>query len=340
MTAGRLMLDLEGTALTATERQLLLHPQVGGVIFFSRNFASRGQFATLTAAVRTLRPELLLAVDQEGGRVQRLQAGYTRLPSMQALGDLLAAHPETGGAQLLRDTGWLLAAEVIASGLDFSFAPVLDLDRDHCAVIAARAFGDDPAHAIAAARSFIAGLHEAGMAVTGKHFPGHGGVRGDSHLETPVDPRPLAAIEAHDLKPFQALAGELDAVMSAHIRFPAIDPEVVSFSPFWLRQVLRTELGFAGVVFSDDLAMKGADVLPSYAAKAAAALAAGCDTLLVCNDRRGALEVLEFLAANPQFGPCPRLAAMRARQRWTWAELADSPRRLATIAKLHACGLA
>lgn len=338
MTAGRLMLDLEGTAVTAAERDLLLHPQVGGVIFFSRNFASRAQFVALTATVRALRPELLLAVDQEGGRVQRLQTGYTRLPAMHALGDLLAADPHEG-AQLLRDTGWLLAVEVIASGLDFSFAPVLDLDRDHCAVIAARAFSADAECAIAAARCFIAGLHEAGMAVTGKHFPGHGSVRGDSHLETPVDPRPLGAVAAHDLRPFQALAGELDGVMSAHILFPAIDHRVVSFSPFWLRQVLRAELGFKGIVFSDDLAMKGADALPDYAAKAAAALAAGCDMLLVCNDRQGALDVLDFLAANPQFGPCPQLAGMRARQSWSWAELADHPRRLATIAALHAGGL-
>ncbi len=339
MTAGRLMLDLEGIAVTAAERKLLLHPQVGGVIFFSRNFATRTQFLALTATVRTLRPELLLAVDQEGGRVQRLLEDYTRLPSMQALGDLLATNPQTG-AQLLRDTGWLLAAEVIASGLDFSFAPVLDVDRDHCAVIAARSFGGDPAHVIAAAGHFISGLHEAGMAVTGKHFPGHGGVHGDSHLETPIDPRCLAAIAAHDLKPFQALAGELDGVMSAHIRFPAIDPEVVSFSPFWLQQVLRTELGFNGIVFSDDLAMKGADVLPDYAAKAAAALTAGCDMLLVCNDRQGALQVLEFLAANPNIGSCPQLATMRARRDWTWQALTTDPRRRATVDALTAACLA
>ncbi len=338
MTAplGPVMLDLEDQRLAAAEAELLRHPLVGGVIFFDRNIGSRDRFLELVGAVREVRPELLLAVDQEGGRVQRLRAGYTALPPMQCLGDAIARDGDRG-RWLCRETGWLLASEVLASGLDFSFTPVLDLDREHCAVIAARAFHPAPEIAIAAARAFIAGLHEAGMAVTGKHFPGHGGVRGDSHLETPVDPRPLAMLRAHDLLPFAELAAELDAVMPAHIVYPAVDPLPAGFSPFWIQQVLRAELGFRGAVFSDDLAMKGADAVGGYPAKARAALAAGCDMLLVCNDRQGALEVLAALEAEPPARDgAARLARMRARRRPTWAALECSDRRAAIVAALAA----
>ena len=333
---GPVMLDLEGQRLDAAEAELLHHPLVGGVIFFDRNIGARAQFMELVAAVREVRPELLLAVDQEGGRVQRLRDGYTVLPPMQRLGDTVERDGDRG-RWLCRETGWLLASEVLASGLDFSFAPVLDLDREHCAVIAARAFHPRPEIAIAAAHAFIAGLHEAGMAVTGKHFPGHGGVRGDSHLETPVDPRPLAVLRAHDLLPFAELAGELDAVMPAHIVYSAIDPLPAGFSHYWIGQVLRTELGFQGAVFSDDLAMKGADAVGGYPAKARAALAAGCDMLLVCNDRRGALEVLAALEREPlTHAGAERLARMRARRRPTWAGLEHSERRAAIVAALAA----
>ncbi|MFZ5653218.1 MAG: beta-N-acetylhexosaminidase [Pseudomonadota bacterium] len=331
---GPVMLDLEGQTLTGAERELLRHPLVGGVIFFDRNIGSRDQFLGLVAAVRDLRPELLLAVDQEGGRVQRLREGYTRLPPMQALGEACERDPGTG-RRLCHEAGWLLASEVLASGLDFSFAPVLDLDLDHCAVIASRAFHPVAEVAVAAQRAFIAGLHEAGMAVTGKHFPGHGGVRGDSHLETPVDPRPLALLRARDLRPFAELGGELDAVMPAHIVYPAVDPHPAGFSRFWIQQVLRGELGFGGVVFSDDLAMKGADLVGGYAAKARAARAAGCDMVLVCNHRSGALEVLRTLEGEPwPEASGRRLARMRARHRPDWSVLESSTRRAAIAAEL------
>lgn len=336
MTAdpGPVMLDLTGQVLTAEERDLLRHPLVGGVIFFDRNIGTRAAFRELVASVREFRPGLLLAVDQEGGRVQRLRTGYTRLPAMQRLGEALEREPERG-AWLCRETGWLLASEVLASGLDFSFAPVLDLDREHCAVIAERAFHSHPDVATAALRAFITGLHEAGMAATGKHFPGHGGVSGDSHLETPTDPRPLAAIRGRDLRPFAELAGELDAVMPAHIRYPAADPLPAGFSRFWLQQVLRAELGFEGAIFSDDLAMKGADAIGGYADKARAALAAGCDMVLICNDRRGAREVLvalegEDLAVDGR----ARLGRMRARARPEWSRLVGCDRHAAVRAAL------
>ena len=333
MIAGPLMLDLEGTALSAEDKNLLRHPMVGGVIYFARNVESPEQLQALSREIAAIRPELLIAVDQEGGRVQRFREGFTPLPAMQRLGDHFAADPGEGAA-LLRDCGWLMAAEVLAVGVDFSFAPVLDLDRDHCAVIANRAFSDDPQVAAAAARHFIGGMHEAGMAATGKHFPGHGGVLGDSHLETPFDRRDLAALEARDLVPFRLLAGLLDGVMPAHIVFPAVDDQCVGFSARWLRDILRGSLGFDGVIFSDDLSMKGADHAGSYARKAELALAAGCDMVLVCNDRPGALAVIECLERlNPH--PSPRLSSMKARRPWDWRALQADPRRLAIQRRLE-----
>lgn len=332
---GPVMLDLDGHQLSVEEVELLRHPLVGGVIFFDRNLGTRAAAMELVAAVRRLRPELLLAVDQEGGRVQRLREGYTELPPMQRLGGAVAGD-RARGLWLCRETGWLLAAEVLASGFDFSFAPVLDLDRDHCQVIATRAFHDVPEIAIPAQRAFIAGLHDAGMAVVGKHFPGHGGVRGDSHLETPVDPRSLAELWARDLKPFAELAEVLDGVMPAHILYPQIDSVPAGFSSHWIGQILRAELGFRGAVFSDDLAMKGADAAGNYADKARAALAAGCDMLLVCNDRQGALQVLNALADAPLDGRrAGRLAPMYARAHLDWADLARSARRAAILAALE-----
>lgn len=334
MKAGPLMLDLQGTELDAREAELLRHPMVGGVIFFARNFAGRQQIADLSAAIRAVRPELLIAVDQEGGRVQRFRDGYTRFPPMAKLGQWLKKSPEEG-APLLRDAGWLLAAEVMASGVDFSFAPVLDVDDCRCEVIADRAFAADAVLATEAARLFIEGMHEAGMAATGKHFPGHGGVSADSHHETPRDERSLADLNAHDLIPFKALAAELDAVMPAHIVFPQVDSHCVGFSPYWLQEVLRKQLGFNGVIFSDDLSMRGADVAGGYPQKAEAALSAGCDMVLVCNNPAGAIEVLSYLEGSGQ-SPSPRLSTMKARKLWTWRELECSERRESTVARLTA----
>lgn len=335
MAAGPLMLDLEGTSLSDEECELLLQKPVGGVIFFARNISSQQQFLALTAQVSALRPELLLAIDQEGGRVQRLREGYTILPPMQKLGSLFAQDSERG-AQLLRNTGWLLAVEMIASGLDFSFAPVLDLDSNHCEVIADRSFSLDPAIASAAAGYFIDGMAEAGMAATGKHFPGHGGVKADSHLEIPYDSRSLAQLQSRDLLPFKALSPKLQGIMPAHIVFPEVDAKAVGFSSYWLQHILREELAFNGVIFSDDLSMKGADQLGSYAEKAEAALSAGCDMVLVCNNRQGALEVLDFLQASAEPYSRPRLAVMKAQQQWQWAELVKAERWLATREALAA----
>ena len=335
MAPGPLMLDLEGTSLSDTERDLLTQSPVGGVIFFARNISSKEQFMALTAEVSALRPELLLAIDQEGGRVQRLREGYTILPPMQRLGTLFT-EDTTRGAELLHNTGWLLAVEMIASGLDFSFAPVLDLDSSHCEVIANRSFSPEPDITSAAAGFFIEGMAEAGMAATGKHFPGHGGVTADSHLEIPYDSRSLEQLKARDLLPFKALSPKLQGVMPAHIVFPEVDSKAVGFSSYWLQNILREELAFDGVIFSDDLSMKGADQLGTYAEKAEAALRAGCDMVLVCNNRQGALEVLEFLQTRAKSYSSPRLPVMKAQQQWHWTELMKDPRWLATRETLAA----
>lgn len=330
---GRLMLDLAGTALANDEVELLKNPQVGGVILFARNVESRRQVEALVAQIRALAPHLLIAVDQEGGRVQRFRDGFTPLPAMQQLGDLIARDREAG-MSLCRDSGWLMASEVIACGLDISFAPVLDVDRDTSSIIGDRAFSDQPQQVVDAAAAFIEGMNEAGMAATGKHFPGHGGIFADSHLEAPVDHRDWQQLWEHDLRPFVALCSQLGGIMPAHITFPAIDPDSVGFSPFWLREILRDKLGFTGVIFSDDLAMKGADVAGGYQCKAELALKAGCDMILVCNDRGGALEVLQYITEN-SIPPSERIAAMHKTQSVSWAELENDLRRVDTIARLE-----
>ncbi|TQV81398.1 beta-N-acetylhexosaminidase [Exilibacterium tricleocarpae] len=330
------MLDIEGTELDAQDRDVLLDPQVGGVIFFARNFVSRAQITALSTEIRALRPTLLLAVDQEGGRVQRFKEGFTRLPPMQCFHQLHC--DDTAAAlALARDSGWLMAAELIDSGLDFSFAPVLDADADRCGAIADRAFSADVERVTALAGAFIEGMHEAGMAATGKHFPGHGGVVADSHLELPVDGRSWEALATADLVPFARLADRLDAVMPAHILFSEIDSRPVGFSPIWLQQRLRGELGFTGVIFSDDLSMEGAGAAGGYAERAEAALRAGCDMVLACNNRRGALEVLQHLH-NLDWPIPARVATMRTEGRNGLALAAAPARWERTAAALAVLG--
>lgn len=335
MTLGPVVLDLLGLTLTAEEETLLQHPAVGGIILFGRNIQDYAQLAALVQSIRAVREELLICVDQEGGRVQRCKDGFTRLPPMQVFDRLYAADPEDALA-LAHDCGWLLAGEVLAIGIDFSFTPVLDVDDEFCSVIGDRAFSADPERVTQLGRAFIAGAREAGMAVTGKHFPGHGSVRGDSHLELPVDPRPLGEIEAKDLKPFAALADQLDAVMPAHIVFPSVDAGLaVGFSPQWLQVILREQLGYQGVIFSDDLTMAGAVQMGTYPQRAQAALQAGCDVVLVCNHRAGAESILAELSEDWYFAGVGRRQSMRARQRVSLAELQSMPRWQATAARLR-----
>lgn len=332
MAYGRLMLDLAGTELTAEEQQILQSPQVGGVILFARNIQSREQVTALNAQIRQASANLLIAVDQEGGRVQRLRDGFTPLPPMQLLADSVVQNSEVG-VQLVRDTGWLMASEVLACGFDISFAPVLDVDRDTSSIIGDRAFSDQPEMVITLAQAFIEGMNEAGMAATGKHFPGHGGIVADSHLEAPVDHRSWQQLLDHDLKPFVALSKQLAGVMPAHITFPAVDPDSVGFSGFWLQQVLRQQLGFDGVIFSDDLSMKGADVAGGYIDKAQLALNAGCDMILVCNCPEGAREVLQMMEHRSLAGS-DRIASMGATKSVDWDKLCADSRRTRVVQQL------
>lgn len=291
---GILMLDLDGTELTADERILLAEPAVGGVILFARNVQDREQVTRLVADIRSCRPELLIAVDQEGGRVQRLREGFTRLPPMAHFGEMYAHDPKRALA-LSRDCGWLMASEVLATGIDFSFAPVLDLGRPISRVIGNRAFSESPAVTAALATEFLKGMKAAGMASTGKHFPGHGGVAADSHTDIPKDTRSLTDIRNEDMLPFVECMPLLDAIMPAHVIYPAADANCAGFSPYWLQTVLRGELGFEGVIFSDDLVMAGAATVGGMAERVDAALEAGCDMLLVCNSRELALEALNHI---------------------------------------------
>ena len=307
---SKLMLDLQGYRLTAAEEQLLKKPSVGGVILFSRNIQDAAQVAALTAEIRSFRPDLLLAVDQEGGRVQRLKEGFTRLPAMRQLGHLYDLNP-VAALDAARLLGQLMAAEVINVGLDISFAPVLDLDYQASQVIGDRAFASDTPTLIQLAQAFIKGMHLSGMSATGKHFPGHGYVAGDSHTCLPQDNRSLEEIKASFLKPFVALAPLLQGIMPAHIVYPAIDSQPAGFSKVWLT-LLRKELNFTGMIFSDDLAMEGASQAGSFPQRAAAALEAGCDQVLVCNNPEAALEVLHWLETQ-EFEACNKLAALKAR---------------------------
>jgi len=245
---GPVMMDLAGPSLSAVEREQLGHPAVGGVILFSRNYATPGQLAALTAAIRRCRPELLIAADTEGGRVQRFRRGFLRLPPAAAYGRL----PPEQGAAAAEAGGWLLGAELRAVDIDLAFAPVLDLDTGVSGVIGDRAFAAAPAAVATLAGAFARGLRAAGMAATGKHFPGHGHVAPDSHEELPVDPRPAERIDAEDLTPYRGLIADgLESVMAAHVLYPAVDERPASISPHWLDTVLRRQLGFAGAARSD-----------------------------------------------------------------------------------------
>ena len=324
------------------ERDRLQQPMVGGVILFSRNFESPQQLRELTRAIDALRPELLIAVDHEGGRVQRFRQGFTRIPAMRCLTEQWQENPAQGLA-LAQDCGWLFASELLAFGIDISFAPVLDMDRGISEVIGDRSFGADSTTVEALAGALMRGMQQAGMATTGKHFPGHGAVAADSHLEMPVDPRPYAQIEAEDLQPFARFSqlepgndrALMDAVMPAHVVYSRCDPQPAGFSHFWLQQVLRSQLGFDGVIFSDDLSMAGAEIAGGYPARADAALKAGCDMVLVCNQPPAAGEVLDWLMGQA-LTPSKRIARMKRAVEVDWQALQADSRYLATQAKLKA----
>jgi beta-N-acetylhexosaminidase len=333
------MLDVAKLTLSADDRRRIAHPNTGGVIFFARNFESRAQLCALVDAIRALRADLLIAVDHEGGRVQRFKTdGFTRLPSMRSLGALWDAHPTTGALDATRAAtaaGFVLAADLVACGIDLSFTPVLDLDHGPSAVIGDRAFHRDPRVVTLLAKSLMHGLLMAGMGNCGKHFPGHGYVSADSHVAIPVDQRDLDAILDDDALPYGWLGGALSSVMPAHVIYPKVDDRPAGFSPVWLRDILRGRHGFEGAIFSDDLSMEGASVAGDVVSAGRAALRAGCDMVLVCNDGRRADALLDGLEDERDEMSHRRLAALRA----TPFDLRDDPRYARAIATLAAAGL-
>ena len=293
---GPVVVDLQGTTLKVEEKELLAHPLTGGVIFFSRNFESPIQLSNLIASIHAVRPNLLLMVDQEGGRVQRFKAGFTRLPALQTLGKLYLSQPAKA-LELAHQHAWLMAAELVSVGVDLSLAPVLDIDEAFSQVIGDRSFSADQNAVIALSHVYVQGMKAAGMASIAKHFPGHGIVRHDSHLTLPICDEPFDQVERFHMRPFKELSQDFSGVMPAHIVFSKVDKNPVGFSAHWLQNVLRQELGFRGVIFSDDLSMAGAAWAGDYSARAHLALAAGCDALLVCNQPTAAWDVLESLHA-------------------------------------------
>ncbi|MFZ7174329.1 beta-N-acetylhexosaminidase [[Pasteurella] aerogenes] len=315
-----LLIDLNGLELTQEEVELLEHPLVAGLILFTRNFYDREQVTELVNAVRQrVKKPLLITVDQEGGRVQRFRDGFTQLPAMQSFAqcyrDPLQQH------QMAQEAGWQMAAEMTALGIDLSFAPVLDLGHQ-CKAIGDRSFHEDQLRVTRLAGYFIEGMRQIGMATTGKHFPGHGHVLADSHLETPRDERAKAEIFAQDIQPFQWLIEQkkLDAIMPAHVIYTQCDTQPASGSRYWLQEVLRGQLGFQGAIFSDDLGMKGANFMGDVVQRCQQSLSAGCDLLLLCNEREGVIQVLD------QFKPQESTA--QAEQRQQRLQTLFNPRRL------------
>lgn len=292
MSLGPIMCDLRGLQLEADEREILMHPHVGGVILFTRNYESPEQIAALTKTIHELRqPHLIIAVDHEGGRVQRFREGFSRLPACALLAE---CHSLKEAESLAGQAGWLMAAELLAVGIDLSFAPVLDVGGKISQVIGDRAFHTDPELVSQLARAYMRGMKEAGMAAVGKHFPGHGSVTEDSHVAIPYDHRSYEDIQMHDLIPFERMihAG-LPGLMPAHVIYSKIDERPAGFSAVWLKHILRKQLEFQGTIFSDDLSMAGAEVMGGYPERAEAALSAGCDMVLACNNQEGAISILD-----------------------------------------------
>jgi beta-N-acetylhexosaminidase len=338
MTLGPLMVDVAGLELTPEDRELLAHPAVGGVILFARNYESPAQMRALIDAIHAARePHLLVAVDQEGGRVQRFRDGFTRLPPLACLGDLYDSD-RVRARNLAQVTGWLMAAELRAVGVDISFAPVLDLNHGVSTVIGDRALHRRPEVVAELARAYQSGMHEAGMAATGKHFPGHGAVVADSHLELPVDPRAYADLAQWDMVPFERMIHYgLAAVMMAHVVYAAADANPAGFSPFWIGEVLRGRLGFQGLVFSDDLNMAAAACVGDHSERARISLQAGCDMVLVCNAREQAVRVAEGLVDYINPVTHIRIARMHGRPAPDHARLRRDPRWQQAVAAVTGC---
>lgn len=325
MSLGPVMFDLQSTTLTDQEIEMLKHPQTGGVILFTRNFSSVDQLQELVAQIHGLRePHLLVAVDHEGGRVQRFKDGFTHLPPANKFGELYQ-RDQRQARRLTQIAGWLMAKELRSVGIDFSFAPVLDLAHGVSGVIGDRAFHRDPEAVADLAHHLMSGMRRGGMEAVGKHFPGHGGVKEDSHTALPIDRRRVEDILAEDVVPFERMIHYgLAGIMPAHVIYSESDPHPAGYSPFWLRDVLRNRLGFQGAVFSDDLSMEAAHIVGDVPQRARAALEAGCDMAVICNHPEGAMKALDALNDYESNASHVRLARFHGRKAKSYPQLRTS----------------
>ena len=325
------MLDIAGKSLSQEDKTLISNHHVGGLILFSNNFDSFKQISELVKEVKAIKDNILIAVDQEGGRVQRFNNEFTKIPSMQEISNFVKKYNDSS---LFKEIGWLISSELIAAGIDINFAPVLDIDDSYSTIIGSRAFSNNTDEVISMASSYIDGMHEAGMKSTGKHFPGHGSVSADSHKEQPKDLRSLDELIKKDIKPYIELSNKLDAIMCAHILFPNIEKEIPSFSNYWIDEIIKNEINFNGIIFSDDLTMQGAGN-DSYPDKAKKSIQSGCDMILVCNNRK---EIENIINEFDEIGvkPIKKLSEMKKSMDIDWHELNKSNRKKQIKIKLEA----
>jgi beta-N-acetylhexosaminidase len=342
MALGPVIIDIAGTELTDEDRERLLDPLTGGLILFTRNFESPEQLKRLTADVHALRePALLICIDHEGGRVQRFRSGFTVLPPMRALGEVWERNSQHA-RYLAQELGFVLASELRAHGIDLSFTPVLDIDHGNSSIIGDRSFHSDAQAVAELASALMHGLRQGGVGAVGKHFPGHGHVRADSHLELPTDERPYGELESADLVPFARLIRDgLPAIMPAHVVYSAVDSQPAGFSSVWLKRILREELRFDGLIFSDDLSMEGARATGGITKRAQAAFDAGCDMVLVCNDRAAVDELYAELDRQMPPVALARLARLHGRAAAeSMVKLREDPRYVAGLRTIAGLGKA
>jgi beta-N-acetylhexosaminidase len=326
---GRLMIDIDGKNLSNNDKTILSSKHIGGLILFSRNFDSYDQLNNLIKEVHLIKENIIIAVDQEGGKVQRFENEYTKIPSMQ---DASLFAKENDDKEFIKDLAWLVSCELIAVGIDINFAPVLDIDKGISSVIGNRSFSEDILEVINNASDYIDGMHEAGMKSTGKHFPGHGSVVEDSHVELPVDERELDELLNEDLKPYIKLNDKLDVIMCAHILFSKVDSKIPSFSDTWINNVLRNKLNYKGLIFSDDLSMLGSGN-KSLINKVKMSLDAGCDMVIICNDRSGVKEVIDYLDKT-DVEQISGISEIKSSKKINWNDLLNDNRAQAIKEKL------
>ena len=326
---GRIMIDVAGTSISKEDKHLIANKNIGGIIFFSRNFISLEQIQNLIIEIKSVKENILFAVDQEGGRVQRFTGEFSKLPSLQ---EIYKYSKENNDPDFCKEIAWLTSSELIAAGIDINFAPVVDLNEGSSMIIGDRSFSSNSDDVIKFAENYIEGMHQAGMKATAKHFPGHGGGVEDSHMVLPEDKRSLKELMLSDIKPYLKLSEKIDAVMCAHVLFSSIDINIPSYSNFWLNKFLREQLKYKGIVFSDDLSMVGAgDYECKY--RAQKSIEAGCDMILICNNRK---DVIETVKHFDELGidPVKKISTMKINNQINWDELIESEKVISIKNKL------